>query len=112
VHGYYNEKDHDRGAVDPVWQGRNLMGPQTGSAAFMQTGGEIEDGESASVALIRELREEIGFPIARINRFFWLLRGGRVNEAEYGVRTEDFLRRGSPDELKPATEIEEVCWAS
>jgi 8-oxo-dGTP pyrophosphatase MutT (NUDIX family) len=43
--------------------GRTLLVRKTGTDVFMQAGGKLEAREKARAALVRELREEIGFEL-------------------------------------------------
>ncbi|HEY4223494.1 MAG TPA: NUDIX domain-containing protein [Myxococcota bacterium] len=91
-----------------------LLVRKRGTRVYMQPGGKLEPGESAVVALCRELCEELGLvvdasaPIAR----------GRVsapaaNEAGFTVDADLFeLSLANDDAVVAAAEIEEARWVS
>jgi 8-oxo-dGTP diphosphatase len=90
--------------------GRILLVRKRGTHAFMQPGGKIEKHEEAAVALVRELREELGLIVdpslpAYIGRFT----APAANEPGSAVEA-DLFRIAIADEVTPLAEIEEAIW--
>lgn len=89
---------------------RVLLVRKRGTLAFMQPGGKIEPHEQPAEALVRELREELGFVVPPAT----LLHLGRfsapaAHEPGFIVEAEVFHIVTS-DEPTPAAEIEEIVW--
>lgn len=92
--------------------GRTLLVRKRGTQAFMQPGGKIDAGESAAVALIRELQEELGLSIDPASAsYLGSFAAAAANEPGFEVRCELFEVRIDAD-VVPAAEIEEVLWIS
>lgn len=92
--------------------GRTLLVRKRGTQAFMQPGGKIDAGESASEALARELEEELGLRIDPANAgYLGSFAAPAANEPGFEVRCELFEVRINV-EVVPAAEIEEVVWIS
>ena len=92
--------------------GRTLLVRKRGTQAFMQPGGKIDAGESAVVALARELDEELGLRIDPASAgYLGSFAAAAANEPDHEVRCELFEVRIDVD-VVPAAEIEEVVWVS
>lgn len=90
-------------------EGRVLLVRKRGTAAFMQPGGKIADGECAPEALARELNEELGCDIEGTHRKLGRFRAPAANEADTVVEAELFAV-DLAGEIAPAAEIEEARW--
>src|SRR5258708_1003361 len=90
--------------------GRLLLVRKRGTHAFMQPGGKIECREEPIVALLRELREELGLVVSpfvpiHLGRFV----APAANEPGFTVDAEVFQVLVA-DDVVPAAEIEEIMW--
>lgn len=91
--------------------GRTLLVRKRGTLAFMQPGGKIEPNELPAQALARELEEELGLRIApAAARYLGRFSAPAANEPGFVVEAELFRLDLDTDEVRPAAEIEEVCW--
>jgi len=98
--------------VDEV--GRVLLVRKRGTERFMQAGGKIDAGETATEAVVRELNEELGLVVDPTALDYW----GRfsavaANEHNHVVDAEAFYIALSKDEsagVAAAAEIEELVW--
>ncbi|MFI7586995.1 methyltransferase domain-containing protein [Spongisporangium articulatum] len=100
--------------------GRMLLVRKRGTSRFMQAGGKLEPGETASAALVRELHEELGLVVEAsalepLGRFS----ADAANEPGHVVESEVFrldlaavLPPGTDPlaAVQPAAELEEVLW--
>jgi 8-oxo-dGTP pyrophosphatase MutT (NUDIX family) len=96
--------------TDPA--GRLLLVRKRGTDSFMQAGGKPEAGESARAALVRELEEELRLDVDEDDlEELRTFETAAANEPGFLVRADVFRLRidSSP---APASEIEEVRWAS
>jgi 8-oxo-dGTP pyrophosphatase MutT (NUDIX family) len=90
--------------------GRLMLVRKAGTKSFMQAGGKIEPGESASAALRRELSEEIGFEIQEEElRFIGTFSALAANEANCVVEAQLFHVRTTHEPVV-AAEIAEAVW--
>ena len=92
--------------------GRLLLVRKAGTRWFMQAGGKIEEGESALLALRRELSEEIGLILADDDaRYMGLFLSPAANEPGRIVEAEVFhvRTRHAP---QARGEIAEAVWVS
>ena len=90
--------------------GRTLLVRKRHTTTFMQPGGKIDAGETAQLALIRELNEELGISVS----IHSLIRLGQfsapaANETGAVVDAELFMVE-CDQAVRPAAEIEEVVW--
>jgi nicotinamidase-related amidase/8-oxo-dGTP pyrophosphatase MutT (NUDIX family) len=90
--------------------GRTLVVRKRGTTAFMQPGGKIDDGETSSDALRRELWEELGVTVRHSDV---TALGAHVakaaNEPDHLVEA-DLFRVTLRDRPHAAAEIEEIRW--
>ncbi|WP_411701361.1 NUDIX hydrolase [Conyzicola sp.] len=93
-------------------EGRLLLVRKRGTERFMQAGGKIDAGETAAVALVRELHEELLLVVEPgdldyLGRFH----APAANEAGFVVDAEVFFVsvRGT---AVASAEIEELVWVS
>jgi 8-oxo-dGTP diphosphatase len=87
-----------------------LLVRKRGTRAFMQAGGKISAGESASAALARELAEELGCRIdPSAARPLGTFRALAANEAGAVVEAALF-RVALSTPPRPSAEIEEIVW--
>ncbi|MGV8896451.1 MAG: exonuclease domain-containing protein [Rhodoglobus sp.] len=94
--------------TDP--DGRTLLVRKRGSSSFMQAGGKIERGESAVVALSRELLEEIGLELdLDETEYLGSFRAEAANESDTVIRAEVFAMMTSLTPIASG-EIEELIW--
>jgi 8-oxo-dGTP pyrophosphatase MutT (NUDIX family) len=89
--------------------GRTLLVRKRGTGAFMQAGGKIGWGETASQALTREVREELGCGIRGECRPLGSFSAPAANEPGSIVEAELFAVELIGD-IVPAAEIEEARW--
>jgi 8-oxo-dGTP pyrophosphatase MutT (NUDIX family) len=90
--------------------GRILVVRKRGTQAFMQPGGKVEANEDAAVALVRELREELGLVIdPSLPIYLGRFTAPAANEPGVAVEAELF-RVAIADDVTPLAEIEEAIW--
>jgi 8-oxo-dGTP pyrophosphatase MutT (NUDIX family) len=100
---------HIAAAVAVDAEGRVLLVRKRGTEAFMQPGGKIGDGETAACALRRELREELGFELARVPRYLGRFSAAAANEPDAIVEADLFaVELDGP--VAAAAEIAEMRW--
>ena len=90
--------------------GRTLLVRKRATTTFMQPGGKIDPGETAELALVRELNEELGVSVdARFLTPLGQFSAPAANEP--GVMIDAALFLVECDQpVRPAAEIEEVVW--
>jgi 8-oxo-dGTP diphosphatase len=90
--------------------GRVLLVRKRGTQAFMQPGGKVEPHEDAAVALVRELREELGLVVdPSLPTYLGRFTAPAANEPGFAVEAELF-RVAIADDVTPLAEIEEAIW--
>ncbi|OIV39115.1 hypothetical protein BIV57_02205 [Mangrovactinospora gilvigrisea] len=96
-----------------VRDGRLLHVRTRGRDAFYLPGGKIDPGESAELAVRREIREELGLELdpGSLRRLLVLTAPAHGRP---GTEVHMTLFAGEPaagsDEPRPQREIEELCW--
>ncbi|HVQ09898.1 MAG TPA: NUDIX domain-containing protein [Allosphingosinicella sp.] len=91
-------------------EGRTLLVRKRGTAAFMQPGGKLIDGESPLVALAREIREELGCGVeAGSGRMLGTFSAPAVNEPGSTVQAQLFAVTLA-GKARAQAEIEEAIW--
>jgi 8-oxo-dGTP diphosphatase len=90
--------------------GCTLLVRKRGTTTFMQPGGKINPGETAKLALVRELEEELGLTVS-VGSLTYLGRysAPAANEPAATVDAELF-KVVSDQDVSPAAEIEEIAW--
>jgi 8-oxo-dGTP diphosphatase len=84
-----------------------------GTAAFMQAGGKIDDGESPLEALVRELTEELHFtPSEKEAKFLGTFSCAAANEPDHLLEAHLFHVRAVNRQFSAAAELEEAVWVS
>jgi len=90
--------------------GRMLMVRKRDTAMFMHPGGKFEEGETSEEAIVRELREELGFELGT-GDFQYVGRFAADAANEPGHRVDcDVLLTVVEEEGVAAAEIEELLW--
>jgi len=90
--------------------GHLLLVRKRATTTFMQPGGKFEPGETSEEALIRELREELGFELeANDLEYVGRFTAEAANEAGHLVDC-DMHFTVLDTEGVVAAEIEELCW--
>ena len=90
-------------------RGRTLLVRKRGTAAFMQAGGKLGEGETPADALTREIREELGCDLAPSPRPLGRFSAPAANEA--GSRVDaDLFAVELIGAISPAAEIEDAIW--
>ncbi|WP_294904529.1 NUDIX hydrolase [Tatumella sp. UBA2305] len=94
-------------------QQRMLLVRKKNTRYFMQPGGKIEPQESAQIAVIRELQEELGVSLeASQLKPMGEFTDIAANEPGYIVQATLFRHEQPLSEVAAAAEIEEVRWVS
>ena len=90
--------------------GQMLMVRKRDTVMFMHPGGKFEEGETCEEAIVRELREELGFELG-VNDFQYVGRFAADAANEPGHRVDcDVLLTVVDIEGAAAAEIEELLW--
>jgi 8-oxo-dGTP diphosphatase len=89
-------------------RGRILLVKKRGTLFFMQPGGKLEDGETATETLARELFEELGCALQEAE-FLGTFSAPAANEPSRIVEAQLYLAEIA-GEVKPGAEIEEIVW--
>jgi len=90
--------------------GRTLLVRKRHTTTFMQPGGKIDSGETAELALVRELKEELGISVD-IQSLVPLGQFSAPAANEAGVTVDAALFMVECDQaVQPAAEIEEAVW--
>ena len=83
------------------------------TAAFMQAGGKIEEGETPFEALSRELFEELHFRVTEEQtRFVGTFSCAAANEPDHLLEAHLFHIRVKDREFAIAAELEQAVWIS
>lgn len=93
-------------------KGRRLLGVrEAGKRPFIAPGGQIEPGETATQALIRELKEELSLSVEE-NALepYDIFTAEAVNHPGRQVHMQAFLVQSWQGNMTPHNEIEEICW--
>jgi len=89
--------------------GRTLLVRKRGTEAFMQAGGKLGSGETAVVALRREIMEELGCDLETPPLALGRFSAPAANEMGRTVEAELFAVKLC-GEIRPAAEIEDAIW--
>ena len=82
-----------------------------GKPAFVQPGGRIESGETASQALVRELKEEFDIDVAEDDlEPFGTYTAEAANHPTQKVHMTVFMVKKWQGTIKPNSEVEELLW--
>jgi len=95
-------------AVIADQDGRILLVRKRNTAFFMQPGGKLDPGETATAALVREINEELGCSVAE-TEFLGIFSAPAANEPSRVVEAALFLATIQGN-IRPGAEIEEVLW--
>jgi 8-oxo-dGTP diphosphatase len=91
---------------------RVLVTRASGADIFIAPGGKLELGERAHVALIRELKEELGITVAESDvKHYGVFRADAAGEKDVVVVMDVFMVASWSGELRPAAEVVEFAWA-
>ena len=78
---------------------------------FIDPGGKIEEGETATQALVRELQEELTIDVTEKDlEFFGEYTAEAANHKGKTVHMQAFIVKKYTGEIKPSAEIEELLW--
>jgi len=92
--------------------GRLLLVRKRGTERFMQAGGKIDPGETAAVALVRELHEELLLVVAPSDLdYLGRFHAPAANEAGHAVDAEVYFVSVTGTAVASA-EIDELVWVS
>ena len=93
-------------------EGRLLLVRKRGTERFMQAGGKIDPGETAAVALVRELHEELLLVVEPSDLdYLGRFHAPAANETGYVVDAEVFFVSVRGQAVASA-EIDELIWVS
>lgn len=88
-----------------------LMTRTRGKEIFVNPGGKLEEGETSSQALIRELGEELGITVAEGDfEPFGTFHAQAAYDPGKSVTMDVFLVHRWKGEIVPQREIEELAW--
>ncbi len=90
-----------------------LVERSVGKPAFIAPGGRLLDGESATVALVRELAEEFGITVKESDlKPFGTFSGPAANHPNQQVHMEVYFVENWQGDISPGNEVEEILWLS
>jgi 8-oxo-dGTP diphosphatase len=96
--------------------GRILLVRKRGTDRYMQAGGKIDPGETASGALVRELEEELGLVVdAAVLKHWGRFTALAANEPDHVVDADAYYLAVSTSTsliIKAAAEIDEIVWVT
>ncbi|WP_017348677.1 NUDIX hydrolase [Pantoea sp. A4] len=102
---------HIAAAIITDTAGRCLLVRKQNTTHFMQPGGKIDTGETATAALVRELAEELAVSITSDDLFYLgKFSDSAINEPGCEVIAEIYHLRTDKKDFVPAAEIAEVMW--
>jgi 8-oxo-dGTP pyrophosphatase MutT (NUDIX family) len=79
---------------------------------FVAPGGKLEQGEPAHVALIRELKEELGITVTDdALKHFGVFRAEAAGQKDVTVVMDVFMVREWTGTMAPHNEVVEIAWA-
>ena len=94
--------------LDPA--GRLLLVRKRDTTVFMQPGGKFEEGETGREALLRELREELGFELTELDlEYVGRFEADAANEPGHRVDCDVHFTVIETEGVV-AAEIEELIW--
>ncbi len=90
---------------------KTVVERSVGKPAFVQPGGRIEPGETATEALVRELKEEFDIDVDESDlEPFGTYSATAANHPGQQVHMQVFMVNKWRGEIKPNSEVEELLW--
>lgn len=88
-----------------------LVGRTKGKSVFVGVGGKIQEGETAKLALVRELNEELQITVQENDlEEFGTFTAQAAYDPDKIVSMTVFLVKSWQGEINPSQEVEEILW--